>query len=674
MSEWLHSIVQNIIDFAGAHPSLVGIVLLFFAGGEAVVVVGALLPGESIVFGLAAAAGAAGVNPWVMVLWVTLGAAFGDGISFWMGHKYGHSVVNWPWIRSRPQLLEKGEKFIERQGIKSIVIARFLPGLRAVVPVAAGILGMDSKRFFVANIISAFSWAVLHVFPAVALGIAYKTLGEISGRIAVILLISLLAVIILLYLMRLIIIWVVPHIAQLLTFAIDTLSSSTNYYSLALARMLDPKRRGFAGSVLWSLILLAAVAGSLGILEDLVSGDPLVRADVAINHFVQGLRSEPVDRFMVLVTSLGGTLPLASVSIAMIGFLLLQRAWRPAFAALGVITTARIFAPLVKFILHKPRPIQIYSGAEAYSFPSGHTTMSAVVFGILAVLVSRGLATGGKIAVFSLLALWVGLIGASRIYLSAHWPSDVIGGILFGTVFIATFALLNNQTQLRKDSSFGLATSALVVFSVVGSYYAATSFSKNLVQYAPRVSMEKMVIADWTGGKWQTLPTRRIDLGGEREEKFIIQWVGKKPGIILAMEKNGWRKTNPFSWADGLGFIKPGVKLNDITPLPILHNGRFPAVTLIKAINNNGSSKGRLVFRFWRADIDIMGSAGITPLFLGSVKTETLKKPIPWVTIMQENNAAADIKSSLASVLGKMKNLKFYQTSGRGPLLIAPKQ
>ncbi len=671
MGEWLHSLIQHTIDFVGAHPSLVGLVIFVFAFSEGIAIIGATLPGESVLFGVVAIAGAAGGNPWMMLLWATLGAATGDGISFWVGRTYGESIARWPGLRSNPGLLNKGEEFIQKHGAKSIAIARFIPVIRSIVPIAAGIFRMDTKRFYIANITSAFVWALLHVFPAVALGMAYNAFGEVSGRIAAMAAFVLVAVFALLWLVRLVVVWAAPRLARLHMMIIEKLSGRPDRFSNIVARTLDPKRRGFSGFVLWSGVLVAAAAGALGILEDLITGDPLVRADVAINHFVQGLRSEPVDAFMVLVTSMGDSLPRIVVSLALIGTLLYQRAWRPALAAIGVIATANAFVPLIKFILHKPRPIQIYSGAEAYSFPSGHTTITAVVFGILAVLVSRGLVTGGKIAVFSMFVLWVALVGASRIYLSAHWPSDVMGGIMFGLVLTAIFALLINQIQVRKYSRSLLASICLAAFAIVGGYHASASFKKNLAQYAPRTTVQKLAVSDWINNKWQSLPAKRIDLGGEREEQLFIQWAAKKELVTSTMARNGWRKANPFTWYDGLKFLTPGTQLADIAPLPILHNGKFPVLTLVRPTSDKKSSQNeRLVLRFWRSDFDIENNQQQSPLLLGSLRREVLEAPITWVVMMREKNPKANVEATFAAKLEKDKVWVTKSPDVPGPVLI----
>lgn len=671
MSEWLHGLFSQIIAFAGAHPSLVGVIVFTFSCSEGLAIIGATLPGESVLLAVIVIAGAAGANPWMMLFWATLGAATGDGISFWLGHAYGEAIARWPGVRSNPELLETGKRFIEKHGSKSIAIARFIPVVRSVVPLAAGVFKMDINRFYVANVTSALAWAIVHVFPAVALGAAYTAIGEVSGRLAVIAVIFLVMIAALVWLVRLIVVWLAPSALRAYTLAIKSLSERPDRLPVALARLLDPNRRGFVGLVFWSAVLIAAIVGSMGVLEDLVTGDPLVRADVAINHLVQGLRSEPIDALMVLLTAMGDALPLMAASSILIGVLLFQRAWRSALAVIGVIVTAGIMVPLIKVILHKPRPIEIYTGAESYSFPSGHVTMTAAIFGIFAVLISRGLAVGGKIAIFSLFVIWVTLVGASRIYLSAHWPSDVIGGMLFGIMLTAVFALLVNQFSVGNHSRSVLVTAVLATFFLVGGYHAASSFNNNLVRYESRISVQDMSLADWTNGKWRSLPANRIDLGGESEEPLSIQWAGQVEIIASAIEQSGWRRAKHFTSRDALIFFSSGANRADIPPLPILHNGRMPSLTLVQSAKQAGQvSSDRFVLRFWRTDVAVTNGQKVAPMFLGSVTHEVLEKSIFWTATMRERKLLSRIPIELIGLLRNDGRFDLKMASASGPLLV----
>lgn len=112
-----------------------------------------------------------------------------DGLSFWLGHRYHREIlVRWPFCRY-PQLIERSETFFRKHGGKSVFLARFTPGLRAFAPLVAGMLKMPVSRFYAANILSAFIWALLHVLPGVLLGGRVHSADDAPGRLAILVLV-----------------------------------------------------------------------------------------------------------------------------------------------------------------------------------------------------------------------------------------------------------------------------------------------------------------------------------------------------------------------------------------------------------------------------------------------------------------------------------------------------
>ena len=98
------------------------------------------------------------------------GAVLGDTVSFWIGHRFGGGIARfWPFTRN-PELLSKGIRFFARHGGKSVFIGRFFGPVRAVIPLAAGVMRMPRDRFWVANVSSAIVWAPMLLFVGDAVG------------------------------------------------------------------------------------------------------------------------------------------------------------------------------------------------------------------------------------------------------------------------------------------------------------------------------------------------------------------------------------------------------------------------------------------------------------------------------------------------------------------------
>lgn len=138
------------------------------------------------------------------------------------------------------------------------------------------------------------------------------------------------------------------------------------------------------------------------------------------------------------ITALGGGIVLTLVTVIVLGFLIMQRLWLTALATALAIVSGGFAVDLIKGQVLRARPdlVPHLVQVSGYSFPSGHATSSAVVYLTLAAL--AGQITPDRAARRYLLVvavLLVGAIGCSRVYLGVHWPSDVLSGWCFGTLW-----------------------------------------------------------------------------------------------------------------------------------------------------------------------------------------------------------------------------------------------
>jgi undecaprenyl-diphosphatase len=146
---------------------------------------------------------------------------------------------------------------------------------------------------------------------------------------------------------------------------------------------------------------------------------------------------------MVTVTSLAHPVMVVSIAALLIlsglnGASILELS---GWAILGTLVVGII----LKLILRRKRPITyvVRRWFTTFSFPSGHTLGATAAYGLLAYLSCVFLSTPLAVLVSSLSVTLVILVGASRVYLGAHYPSDVIMGWAVGIIGVATVALSN---------------------------------------------------------------------------------------------------------------------------------------------------------------------------------------------------------------------------------------
>ncbi|HTV45051.1 MAG TPA: DedA family protein [Stellaceae bacterium] len=166
----MEHLVQPTLAFIAAHAGWAFVVMFATAFGESFAFVSLLFPGTSLLIA-AGALMATGSLPYLPVLaGAIFGAVLGDSISYWIGRRFGRGLARvWPFTR-HPDLLPGGIRFFARYGGISVFIGRFFGPVRAVIPLAAGIMQMSRRGFWIANITSAIVWAPLLLFAGDAVG------------------------------------------------------------------------------------------------------------------------------------------------------------------------------------------------------------------------------------------------------------------------------------------------------------------------------------------------------------------------------------------------------------------------------------------------------------------------------------------------------------------------
>ena len=172
------SFLDPLIAFVSAHAWLAYFTLFLAALLEAVPVVGAVVPGSTIILALSALVPGGELQLEPVLAAAIAGALLGDGSAFWIGHRAQREILSsWP-LSTYPRLVAQSEALFHRWGTLAVFFARFLPPIRAFVPVTAGALDMSPLRFFAVNIPAILLWAPAHVLPGV---LAISALHEYVG-------------------------------------------------------------------------------------------------------------------------------------------------------------------------------------------------------------------------------------------------------------------------------------------------------------------------------------------------------------------------------------------------------------------------------------------------------------------------------------------------------------
>jgi len=207
---------------------------------------------------------------------------------------------------------------------------------------------------------------------------------------------------------------------------------------------------------LFGLATLLAVAFTALALA--VSDLPLIGPlDRRLELGVHGWIASPLTAVLAAVSFFGSTTFIAAGSVAVAVFLARLRAPRRLRAFLVCIVGAVVWVQLLKRFFHRARPdlFDPLAHAIGYSFPSGHSALSAAFFGSVAGLAAASARRGrhsaaylaaGVVAVF--------LVGFSRVALGVHWPTDVLAGWTVGFGWLTlVFAVAEHRARRRRESA-----------------------------------------------------------------------------------------------------------------------------------------------------------------------------------------------------------------------------
>ena len=182
-------------------------------------------------------------------------------------------------------------------------------------------------------------------------------------------------------------------------------------------------------------------------------------SDKAITNYLRGLESPALTHAMRVLSFVGSWMVL--VPVVAIGFfwLLVRGSRREALIFGGVVGGASLLNVYLKLVFQRPRPSPLWALAEeaSFSFPSGHSVAAFAFYGVIAYLIFRRLKSrASRVAIISATLVLILGMGASRVYLGVHYPSDVVAGYLVGFIWLATVVLASRRLPSSSDTTRGL--------------------------------------------------------------------------------------------------------------------------------------------------------------------------------------------------------------------------
>ncbi|GAB1582409.1 MULTISPECIES: DedA family protein [Phyllobacteriaceae] len=177
----MESLLGELGHFISEHRAWAGPIVGVIAFGESLALIGMFIPATPIMLLIGGLIGAGIIEPFSVILGAIIGAVIGDIISYFLGWWVGRSIVHkWPLNRHR-QGVARARLYFRRYGFASVFLGRFFGPVRCTVPLVAGMMSMDQKRFQTANVLSAVVWAPVMFAPGWLAGKGAGIFADMNG-------------------------------------------------------------------------------------------------------------------------------------------------------------------------------------------------------------------------------------------------------------------------------------------------------------------------------------------------------------------------------------------------------------------------------------------------------------------------------------------------------------
>lgn len=636
---------HHLLDWVGQNPGWAYLAVFLIAFAESMAVVGLLVPGVVMMFGIGALIAADALAFWPVLAWAVVGAVVGDGASFWLGYHFRERLTQiWPFTRY-PDSLTSGIAFFQKYGGKSVAFGRFVGPVRAVIPLVAGMLGMPPARFLLANVLSALAWAPAYLLPGMVFGASLELAAEVAFHL-VILLVATLALV-------WVVIWAVQHLFLLL-------SPHANAWLQALLRwsevhpkmgeiaaaLADPNHPDARGLALLATLLLLTTTAFVVVIGTILTGTGMHGIDRPVLEMLQSLRTPFGDHLMVGFSRFADTKLLIPVGVLLVAYLWWRGHRRTALYWIAALGFGFGVPEMLKQLFQIPRPDIGIDTLSSWSFPSSHVLRASVLYGFLSVVIARGLTTGRRWFPYGIAGVLIALVGLARLYLGAHWLSDVIGSLTLGLAWVAALGIAYRRHTHLESHWRGLTLVALTSLGLMYTFQTLGHQAPDVERYR---SAPKLVTIDadaWQEGLWRQLPAWRDDLRQQQNHPFNLQYAGDPQALARLLGPKGWEPAPILDWGNSLKLLSPELPLQELPVLPQVHEGRHGTFVLVKNLPDGG----RLVLRLWDSGYRL-GEAE-TPLWIGTVSDQIKLTPLGLFAIPTTSDRFRDAYRSLLEDLG----------------------
>lgn len=608
---------QDLLAWLNAHPGW-GVAIVFLVSFfESLVLIGILLPGIVILFGVGTLVGLGVLE--MIPIWVaaSTGAFFGDFFSYLLGRQFrGHLLDIWPFSRY-PAMMERGSRFFSAHGAKSIMAGRFIGPLRPIIPAVGGMMGMKPGRFLAVDVTACISWAPAFLLPGMLFGASLEVASQYAGRLAFMLIILVVMMWLAWWLMRLIYEPLASQSARWLRRGIRWSRRHPLLGRLA-EPLLNPSRPEVLSVSMLGVFLVVLFWGLMFLLLlSPFSAQPQAM-DQAVQSLALSLRNQLADPVMVAISQLSRWPVSVFSAAALLLWLLGARRYSAAVHWLVAIFGGALIHLLLSWGLRNTPQVFELSD-QAIRGPSAAMNLITVVLAFFAVMEAGELKRRSRQWPYIAAALLLTLLTLARLYLGMEWLSGALMGILFGLAWTTVVGIAYRQRAKRRFSG---SIASLIFYGCFFSLFAwqvKVHNSTDLLALETSIVTREMDERSWWSDGWRELPVERTRLLSETWTRFNAQAAVDPARIAGLLGAAGWEPVPEADWRWVLQAMNPEPGPASLPLLSRAYQGRSEVLLLSKLVDD-----GTRIFtvRLWDSGLRLV-PRGQT-LYLAQLSEEKL--------------------------------------------------
>ncbi|MBT8047760.1 MAG: DedA family protein [Xanthomonadales bacterium] len=608
---------QELLNWLNTHPGWGVAIVFLVAFFESLVLIGILLPGIIILFGVGTLIGLGLLEMIPIWMAASAGAFLGDTLSYLLGHRFrGHLLDIWPFSRY-PTLMKRGTHFFNTHGAKSVVAGRFIGPLRPIIPSVAGMMGMKPARFLAVDIPACITWAPSFLLPGMLFGASLEVASEYTGRLTVMLVIIVAILWTTWWVMRSVYEPLATRSARWMRHGIRW-SRRHPVLGRVAGRLLEPSK-GDVLSVTMMGVLLVVIVWGLGMLLFLSPfADQPEALDRAVHDLALSLRNHLADPFMVAISQLSRWPVSIFAALALLLWLLGAGRKNAALHWLIAIGGGALLHLLLSWGL-RTTPQVLEMADQTLQGPSAAMSLCTVVLSFFAVMEAGELPRRHRQWPYLVSALILILLMLARLYLGLEWLSGALMGVAVSLAWTAIVGIAYRQRAARRFSG---ATASLIFF---GSFFALFAWQINANLSDDLATLEAPTVTRsidrdaWWGSSWRDLPEERTQMASVASRQFNAQIAADPELVASLLARAGWNSTPEADWRWLIQALNPQPDQDSLPLLGRAFEGRSEELLLSKNLEPDGQL---LTIRLWDSGVRL--EPGGQVLYVAQLSEEKL--------------------------------------------------